>query len=532
MLAEAAITDPKVKWTNLGRGFGLVGIVAGFYTTATAAVEAIREVASTHRVLLKQIDAYESSVFRANVKIAALNALGPCDDEDEEDEGNDERKKSERPGSFDPNDITGPAAFGPANYLVPGVLMPYTIRFENDGELATAPAASVVVTQTLDSDLDWTTFRLGDIGFGDTIIDVPDDVAFFETRYDLTATHGVFVDITAGINIATGQIRWTFTAIDPETGDLPADPLVGFLPPNVNGPEGEGFINYTIRQKSSLVTGDRIDAMASIVFDVNDPILTPQIFHTIDRGAPTSQMTALPVTTSLPQFSVSWSGTDDAQGSGVATWDIFLSVDGGPFALYLDDTPNTSTTFIGTPLHTYAFYSVATDHVGHIEGTPSIADTSVTIEEGVDVTLNQTPATYRLKQKPAPAVDPTAALTIGTLSPNLTGARLVVSISQNRNKKDILKMVGNASAGLIVKGKNLLIGSTIIGTLSGGKGRVPDLTVTFRSTANLATAQTIMRNVTFATKSSGSGSRTVQMRLFNVQGLNSNISSRQINISN
>ncbi|MBE3037310.1 MAG: VCBS repeat-containing protein, partial [Chloroflexi bacterium] len=278
--------------------------------------------------------------------------------------------------SWDPNDIIGPAGVGALNHVDGADVMPYTIHFENAAGLATAPAAMVSITQTLDPDLDWTTFRLGDFGFGNTVIDVPTDSAFFQTRLDLTATRGVYLDVTAGINAATGEVRWEFTAIDPATGDLPEDPLVGFLPPNVNGPEGEGFVTYTVQPKSSAKTGDRIDAQASIVFDVNDPIITPAIFNTLDGGAPGSTVLPLPATESTLSFPITWSGADDAGGSGIATYDIFVSDNGGAYALWKDNTPDASATFTGTPGHNYAFYSRATDGVGHQEEAPAVADTA------------------------------------------------------------------------------------------------------------------------------------------------------------
>lgn len=294
----------------------------------------------------------------------------------------DDSVKIKRPVSIDPNDIVGPASVGPLNHIVSDELMPYTIRFENAAS-AGAPAATVVVTQQLDSDLDWTTFRLGDLGFGDTIVSVPANTAFFQTRVDLRETRGVYVDVTAGINVGTGEIRWELVSVDPITGLPPENPLVGFLPPNVAGPQGEGFLNYTIRAKSSVVTGDRIDAVAPIVFDVNAPILTPPIFHTIDRGSPSSQV--LPLNTnSSPTFTVSWEGIDDVGGSGIATYDIFVSDNGGSYVLVLDDTASTSFEFTGTAGHAYAFYSVATDAVGHREAIPQVADTSTTVAVSVN----------------------------------------------------------------------------------------------------------------------------------------------------
>lgn len=293
----------------------------------------------------------------------------------------DSCKKIERPVSFDPNDIIGPAGVGPENHLVATSVMPYMIRFENDPEEATAPAAMVTVTQFLDPHLDWATFRLGDIGFGDIIVDVPDDVAFVQTQVDLLATHGVFVDVIAGINAATGEIRWEFAAIDPATGDLPESPFVGFLPPNALSPEGEGFVTYTVRPKQSSLTGDRIDASASIVFDVNDPIATPPIFNTLDAGAPTSRVHTLPPVIGSEDFIVTWSGEDDFGGSGIASYDVFVSTNGGPWAKWQDRTTNTNATFHGAFYNTYSFYSVARDYVGHLELSPSTPDTTTEIRD-------------------------------------------------------------------------------------------------------------------------------------------------------
>ena len=60
---------------------------------------------------------------------------------------------------------------------------------------------------------------------------------------------------------------WIFQAIDPATGAT-----VGFLPPDLIEGQGEGFVTYTVKPKSSAQTGATVDAQARIVFDTNDPI--------------------------------------------------------------------------------------------------------------------------------------------------------------------------------------------------------------------------------------------------------------------
>ena len=283
--------------------------------------------------------------------------------------------------SFDPNDIIGPAGFGEEGWLTPQ-LFPYTIRFENEAEQATAPAVLVTITHQLDSDLDFNTFELGDFGFGDIVVDVPEGFQNYSERLDLQDTINAFVDFEAGIDLETGLVTWTLTTIDPETGELATGVDDGFLPPNTDG-DGEGFVRYTIEPQADLPTGTAINAIADIVFDFNEPIVTPEIVNTIDISDPTSTVESLPETVS-PDFLVSWTGSDD--GSGIASYDVFVSVDGQPFELWLDDTTETEAIYNGEVGSTYGFYTVATDNVGNIEVEPTEAQASTTaIEPGITV---------------------------------------------------------------------------------------------------------------------------------------------------
>ncbi len=352
-------------WKSFGQVVGIVNIVEQLSITIKSISEAIDDIVRGQQSIDFAVNLYQFRVELAIDAVTKYNQL-TCESEEEPEEP-DDQKGIVRPASFDPNDIIGPAGFGPENYILVTDLMPYTIRFENDPEKATAPAAIVSITQTLDPDLDLTTFRLGDVGFGDNVIEVPGNSAFFQTRFDAVDTLGVFVDIEAGIDTSTREVSWTFTAIDPLTGDLPEDPFVGFLPPNVNAPEGDGFVTYTIRPKSDVVSGDRIDAVASIVFDVNEPIITPPIFNTFDTAPGTSSVSTLPTVVDTTDFLVSWSGQDDAGGSGIASYDIYVSVDDKPFVLWLSDTTETSALYPGQEQTKYAFYSIATDNLGFVE---------------------------------------------------------------------------------------------------------------------------------------------------------------------
>ncbi|HZZ81532.1 MAG TPA: DUF4214 domain-containing protein, partial [Gemmataceae bacterium] len=78
-------------------------------------------------------------------------------------------------------------------------------------------------------------------------------------------------------------------------------------------------------------------------------------------------------------FMVSWSGSDDANGSGIAFYDVFVSDNGGPFTAFKTATTTNSATFTGTVGHTYGFYSVATDNVAHRQTTPTAAQATTTV---------------------------------------------------------------------------------------------------------------------------------------------------------
>ena len=190
-------------------------------------------------------------------------------------------------GSFDPNDLLGPAGVGVGNWLQPGGALPYTVRFEN---VATASAAAqeVFVTLPLDPDLDWTTFELGDITFGGTRIAVPAGRASYQTSAAAKNLDGtdLRVDIDARLDLATGVVTWTFRSVDPLTGTFPFEPLAGFLPPNDATGRGEGAVRYTVRPRTDHPTGTRLDSQASIVFDTNAAILTPAVFNTLDLDPP------------------------------------------------------------------------------------------------------------------------------------------------------------------------------------------------------------------------------------------------------
>jgi len=266
-------------------------------------------------------------------------------------------------GSTDPNDLIGPTGYGDNHWIPVGSPMLYTIHFEN---LPTVllPAQSVDVQNPLDSRLDWSTFEFQQVGFNNVTLDIPPGLKSFATNAAV-ATDPNPVSVALSFNPLTGRLTAHLESVDPMTGLLVEDPLAGFLPPNDATHRGEGFVSYSIRTASTLSSDALVLNEASIVFDVNAPLRTPTFTNGVDVTLPSSGVAPLPaLTTNLP-FLVSWSGAD--LGSGVGAYNVFVSVNNGPWTLWQTNTSRTSALCFGWPGWTYSFFSVVQDNVGHFE---------------------------------------------------------------------------------------------------------------------------------------------------------------------
>lgn len=291
--------------------------------------------------------------------------------------------------SKDPNEKVSLNGAGEANFIRDSITVGYRVDFEND-PTASAPAQLVTITDPLPAQLDWSTFELTEVGFGDVLIPVPAGTQHFETLVPMTATSGVDIDveIVVGIRPDSNEVFARFVSLDPASG-LPPDVLTGFLPPEDDTGRGQGFFSFVIDQVPGLLTGTEIRNVAEIVFDFGETIATNQVdphdplqgtdpakeaLVTIDAGAPTSSVMPLPEAFATAEFVVQWAGEDDAGGSGVASYDIYVSENDGPFELAIAESTATSHEFVGVSGSTYAFISVARDHVGHVEPMPTAAD--------------------------------------------------------------------------------------------------------------------------------------------------------------
>ena len=149
---------------------------------------------------------------------------------------NNRSKEEERVvTSWDPNDKEAqPWGGGSAKYIMPDQTLRYTIFFENDSS-ATAEAIYIDVVDTLDANLDWSTLEIGPMSYPDTC--------------------------EASFDPISGVLTWHCDSI--------------MLPPNVNPPEGEGFVSFSIMPDSGMASGTQIKNRAYIKFDYNPWIAAP-----------------------------------------------------------------------------------------------------------------------------------------------------------------------------------------------------------------------------------------------------------------
>lgn len=144
-------------------------------------------------------------------------------------------------GSYDPNDKRGfPSGITENNYILPNQELEYIIRFQNTG---TDTAFTVVVRDTLDTDLDITSLVLGN------------------------SSH-----------------NYSFRIYGPRVLEWRFDNIL-LVDSTTNEPGSHGFIQFTVKQHKDLPIGTVINNEADIYFDFNVPVITNNATHIINIEA-------------------------------------------------------------------------------------------------------------------------------------------------------------------------------------------------------------------------------------------------------
>ena len=297
----------------------------------------------------------------------------------------DKRKRVNPVNSFDPNDKIGPIGGGVNNSINSNDPLPYMIRFENSST-ATAAAQTVLIVDSLDTSVyDLSTFKLGSISVGEKMIQVPNGLSNYETIIDLRPSNNLLLKINAGLDISNGVVKWLFESLDPDNQMPTENPLLGFLPPNLNAPEGDGAVLFTINALSNIPENASISNKAYIYFDLNPAIVTNDWTNSVDNIKPISSVSLLNDTTTGAFVNVNWSGSDN--GSGISSFDVYKSVNNGVFTKWLNNTTLTNADFYGLPDSTYSFFTIAIDSAGNKEDMKSVAEATTSFQVGINDNL-------------------------------------------------------------------------------------------------------------------------------------------------
>ena len=289
--------------------------------------------------------------------------------------------------SIDPNDKLGPEGIGEKRYVSARECFEYTVRFENDPEMANSPVKWVRVYDTLDAGFDLDTFELKEFNLAGINFTVGDGRDAWHDKVTVEVNgESVLVDASVGLEwsdeLEVWQLVAEFTAIDPENGAMIQDPASGFLYPNDDTGRGDGHISYSVSLKDGVSNNTQVRNTAEIYFDFNDPIDTPTVVNTVDSAAPVRPGIGLSEKNGVVTMTVS---AEDAE-SGIAGYYIKYSLDGENYYEYCVSTTDTLT-FNGTPGASYYFIVQAIDNVGNISEWSSAS--SVTIPAESSVTLGR-----------------------------------------------------------------------------------------------------------------------------------------------
>lgn len=315
----------------------------------------------------------------------------------------EEREKDTRSiGSMDPNAIYGPTGVGAARFVNKTDRHTFLVTFENV-DTASASAQIVKVESALDPHIyDLSTFEFGNVTIGTEYYRVPKGRKEFVLDLPPTDRLPLRVRVNAALDTLTGIINWQFYSIDPNTGDLPL--LAGVLPPNVNYPDGEGSVSYSVNLRQDIGNAVEMKNSALIFFDDNEPIQTNEWLNTTDLLYSTSSLTARVEADTI--IRVQLSGTDG--GSGIGYYRIFYAEADGEWHA-ASGTVDDTISFVGDPGSTYRFFVMSADRVGNVEEKAPIAEATVTIagEPTEPVERERPPKQFILAPNPSSTGTPT-----------------------------------------------------------------------------------------------------------------------------
>ena len=282
---------------------------------------------------------------------------------------------SEPVNSLDPNDIYGYTAESGSKFMTAEVQnMNYRIEFENDPEFATASAHVVEVKDTLNAHyFDLNSYKPTSIKIGEKVITLDGEQRFVKT-VDMRPSINAIAQVEGKYDSFKGIATWTFTSIDPMTMEPTNDVMQGFLPVNYDGISGIGEIAFDIALNNTFADGTAIANRASIVFDENDPILTPTWTNVVDDIKPQSRVKDV-VSKCDTLVTIHFEGKDEK--SGIWKQALYVQYGKGTTWEHVAETDSSAIDFRIYPGMEYAFCTLATDSAGNVEIKDLIAEASL-----------------------------------------------------------------------------------------------------------------------------------------------------------
>lgn len=345
------------------------------------------------------------------------------------------------------------SGYGVENWVGVSAPLEYLVHFESEGAALTVPIQSLSIEQTLDSNFDFSTFCFGWLQFGSISLQSPQSAYLWQERLDLRNRYGIYVDLDASFDLLTGVLTCSLTSIDPVTGLLPKDFRVGFMLPSDSAADRSGFLSYTIRLKETTATGTQIRPTVFVGLNNFDKVKVSGNSITVDSTPAVSEIAPLKALSPC-DFTVAWTVSD--VGSGSAFCDVYYSVGGGAWKLWLQNTQESQHVFHAESGKTYYFYALATDSVGNRQTTPAAYISTTVQAELLVVSASDSIATWtdgRLTNFSVKlAVEPTANVVVHLESTDSEAGKTTVSelvfTPQNWNIAQSVFVRGGQASGM------------------------------------------------------------------------------------
>ena len=266
----------------------------------------------------------------------------------------------------DPNEITGYVAESGSLYMTPDILsVGYDIEFENDPKIANSSAHVIIIENRLDSTkFNLKSFAPKEINLSGRKIELDGTQSFVKT-IDLRPEIDALAELSCKYDVQNGIAKWIFRSLDPMTLEITDDIMQGILPVNYDGKSGIGNVTYDVDLLHSFPDGTEISNSASIIFDNNEPILTPVWTNIIDNSRPVSAITGIEEV-SDSTILVNWEGSDE--GSGIYRYQLYVQAgEDEEWKPLLGDTLRTSCKLRYSRDINFGFCVLATDSAGNVE---------------------------------------------------------------------------------------------------------------------------------------------------------------------